>query len=198
MGSDRRSEKSRTGCERRGADEVERSRSVIPPSHSTTPTPDRNGSDHVHSGVRHGAEHGVRQRSLAHVRGLYDSLAVAGRTSVIERIRKICLALPEVTERPSHGAPTFFVKKSFLTVWANGHHDHTFPHLWCAAPPGTQELLIADDPAHIFRPPYVGHRGWIGVRLDDKVDWAQIEDLCEDAYRTVAPARLVAELDGTS
>jgi hypothetical protein len=115
---------------------------------------------------------------------------------VIDRVRKVCLAFPEVTERPSHGAPTFFVKnKTFLTVWVDGHHDHTFPHLWCAAPPGAQEQLIADDPDRIFRPPYVGHRGWIGVRLDGKPDWAQIEDLCEDAYRAVAPNRLVALLD---
>jgi hypothetical protein len=115
---------------------------------------------------------------------------VAKPTSLIERIRKICLSFPEVTERPSHGAPTFFVKKSFLTVWANGHHDHTFPHLWCAAPPGAQEMRIAEDPERIFRPPYVGHRGWIGVRLDGKPDWAQIEELCEDAYRAVAPKTL--------
>jgi len=117
---------------------------------------------------------------------------------LIARIRKICIAFPEVTERPSHGAPTFFVKgKTFLTVWANGHHDHTFPHLWCAAPPGAQEPLIADNPDRIFRPPYVGHRGWIGVRLDARPDWALIEDLCEDAYRSVAPGRLVGMLDET-
>jgi hypothetical protein len=118
------------------------------------------------------------------------------REQLVSRIRKICLALPEVTERPSHGAPTFFVaKKTFLTVWGNGPHDHTFPHLWCAAPAGAQEMLIADNSDRIFRPPYVGHRGWIGVRLDGKPDWAQVEDLCEDAYRTVAPARLVGRLD---
>lgn len=115
---------------------------------------------------------------------------------LVSRIRKICLAFPEVTERPSHGAPTFFVKgKTFLTVWADGHHDHTFPHLWCAAPPGAQDPLVADDPDRIFRPPYVGHRGWIGLRLDGKPDWAQVEDLCEEAYRAVAPARLVRLLD---
>jgi len=115
--------------------------------------------------------------------------------ALVERLRRICLSLPEVTERASHGAPTFFVKKSFLTVWAEGHHDHTFPHLWCAAPAGAQEMLIADNPDRIFRPPYVGPRGWIGVRLDGKPDWAQIEDLCEDAYRAVAPKRLLALLD---
>jgi hypothetical protein len=116
--------------------------------------------------------------------------------ALVERLRTICTSLPEVTERPSHGAPTFFVKnKTFLTVWAQGHHDHTFPHLWCAAPAGAQEMLIADNADRIFRPPYVGHRGWIGVRLDGKPDWAQIEDLCEDAYRVVAPPRLVVKLD---
>ena len=114
-----------------------------------------------------------------------------------ERLRAICLALPEVTERPSHGAPAFFVrdKKSFLQLWASGHHDDDFPHLWCAAPPGAQAELVAGAPDRFFRPPYVGGRGWIGVRLDGDVDWAEITELCQDAYRAVAPARLVAVLD---
>jgi hypothetical protein len=115
------------------------------------------------------------------------------------RLRAICLALPEVAERPSHGAPTFFVldKKSFVTLWASGHHDNQFPHLWCAGPPGAQPELIASSPERFFRPPYVGGRGWIGVRLDTgTVDWAEIAELCQDAYRAVAPARLVALLDG--
>ena len=108
------------------------------------------------------------------------------------------MRFPEVTERPSHGAPTFFVRDrtAFLTLWPDGHHDHDFPHLWCAAPPGAQEELTAAAPGRIFRPPYVGHRGWIGVRLDGDVDWAEVGELCEDAYRTVAPKRLVARLDG--
>ena len=114
-----------------------------------------------------------------------------------ERLRAICLKLPEVTERPSHGAPAFFVrdKKSFLQLWADGHHDNHFPHLWCAAPPGAQAELVAGAQDRFFRPPYVGHRGWIGVRLDGDVDWAEIAELCEDAYRVVAPAKLVALLD---
>jgi len=114
-----------------------------------------------------------------------------------ERLRAICLKLPEVTERPSHGAPAFFVrdKKSFLQLWADGHHDNHFPHLWCAAPPGAQAELVAGAQDRFFRPPYVGHRGWIGVRLDGDVDWAEIAELCEDAYRVVAPAKLVAVLD---
>jgi hypothetical protein len=119
-------------------------------------------------------------------------------TDLAGRIREICLALPEVTERPSHGAPTFFVrgKASFVTVWEQGHHENHFPHLWCAGPPGAQAELVASSPDRFFRPPYVGGRGWIGVRLDGAVDWAEIAELCEDAYRAIAPARLIARLDG--
>jgi hypothetical protein len=114
------------------------------------------------------------------------------------RLREICLALPSVTERPSHGAPTWFAgdKKSFATLWAGGHHDNHFPHLWCAAPAGAQEALIGSSPDRFFCPPYVGHRGWVGVRLDGDVDWAELAELCAEAYRAVAPARLVALLDG--
>jgi hypothetical protein len=114
------------------------------------------------------------------------------------RVRAICMALPEVTEKPSHGSPAFFVKKQFVMLWADGHHDHGFPHLWCAAPDGAQEALIDADPARYFRPPYVGGRGWLGVRLDGRVDWDEVEALCEDAYRTVAPAPLRARLDDAS
>ena len=116
---------------------------------------------------------------------------------MLTRIRKICLALPEVTERPSHGAPAFFIrgKTTFVQTWVAGHHDHTFPHLWCAALPGVQGSLIAAHPQRIFRPPYVGHRGWIGVRLDGRVDWDEVAELCEDAYRAIAPRRLVTLLD---
>jgi hypothetical protein len=112
-------------------------------------------------------------------------------------VRRACLSLPEVEERPSHGAPTFFVrgKKSFVTVWTDGHHDDDFPHLWCAAPGGVQEELVRGQPERFFRPPYVGHRGWIGVRLDRGVDDAELAELCEDAYRATAPKTLVDRLD---
>ena len=115
----------------------------------------------------------------------------------LDRLRAICLAFPEVTERLSHGAPTFFArgKATFVQFWVHGHHDDDFPHLWCAAPPGAQGELIAEAPDRFFRPPYVGHRGWLGVRLDGDPDWAEIAELCEDAYRTVAPRSLVAKLD---
>ena len=113
------------------------------------------------------------------------------------RLRDICMALPEVTERLSHGAPTWFAggKKSFVQLWASGHHDDDFPHLWCAGLPGAQEALTRSAPDRFFRPPYVGHRGWIGVRLDGDVDWTELAELCADAYRAVATPRLIALLD---
>lgn len=115
----------------------------------------------------------------------------------MEQVRKACGHLPAVEERLSHGVPTFFVqgKKSFLSVWWQGHHDLEFPHLWCAAAPGVQEALIGSDPTLFFRPPYVGHRGWIGVRLDRGLTTTELRELCEDAYRLAAPTALVRRLD---
>lgn len=114
----------------------------------------------------------------------------------LERLRRLCLALPETTERLSHGEPTWFIqgKKTFVT-YANHHHDDRLA-FWCAAPDGAQEILVASAPERFFRPPYVGQRGWLGVRLDVAgVDWGQIADLVTDAWRTVAPKRLLARLD---
>ncbi|MBD0292946.1 MAG: MmcQ/YjbR family DNA-binding protein [Jiangellaceae bacterium] len=110
------------------------------------------------------------------------------------RLRSICLALPETTERLSHGEPTWFVGNRTFVTYANHHHDDVLG-FWCAAPEGAQDALSATAPDRYFRPPYVGHRGWLGVRLDVPVDWDEIADLVEDAYRVVAPKRLVAQLD---
>jgi hypothetical protein len=113
----------------------------------------------------------------------------------LERLRRLCLALPEVTERLSHGEPTWFIqgKKTFV-MFANHHHDDRLA-FWCAAPDGAQETLVGSDPERFFRPPYVGHRGWLGVYLDVPADWDQIADLVVDAYRVAAPQKLVAALD---
>jgi hypothetical protein len=114
------------------------------------------------------------------------------RERVLERIRAICLAFPETSERLSHGAPTFFVrgKRAFLMVLTNHHGDGRFA-IWCAAPDGVQQLLTDADPEKFFVPPYVGHRGWLGVRLDRGIDWNELAGFAEDAYAEVAPAKLV-------
>jgi hypothetical protein len=114
----------------------------------------------------------------------------------LPRIRKICLELPEVTERLSHGEPTWFVrgKKTFVMMDTN-HHDSGHIAIWCAAPPGVQPQLVDEEPKRFFVPPYVGPRGWLGVRVDVAVDWDEVAEIIEDAYRCVAPAKLVAQLD---
>ena len=109
----------------------------------------------------------------------------------IERVRQLCLALPETSERLSHGEPTFFVHKKVFVMFANNHHDDGHIAVWLPVPPGIQATLIESSPDVYFRPPYVGHRGWVGIEL------AQISD--EDlsyhirvAWELTAPKRLLS------
>jgi hypothetical protein len=114
------------------------------------------------------------------------------RERTLAKLREICLELPETSERLSHGAPTFFVreKRAFLMVLTDHHGDGRFA-IWCAAGDGVQAMLVEADPDKFFVPPYVGHRGWLGVRLDRGLDWNELAGIAEDAYAEVAPARLV-------
>jgi hypothetical protein len=102
---------------------------------------------------------------------------------ILGRVRTICLGLPQTSERRSHGAPTFFVreKRAFLMVLDNHHGDGRFA-IWCAAPDGIQRALVDSDPARFFVPPYVGGRGWVGMRLDRPFEWDELAGLAEDAY----------------
>jgi hypothetical protein len=112
----------------------------------------------------------------------------------LDALRKLCLALPETSERLSHGEPTWFVrgKKTFV-MFADHHHNDVLA-FWCPAPPGVQEELVRTEPDRFFRPPYVGHRGWLGVRLDVDVDWGEIGRIVREAYRFVAPKTLAARV----
>ncbi len=113
----------------------------------------------------------------------------------VDRLRALCLALPEVNERRSHGEAAFFIRDKKQFVCVDDHH-HGRDHLafWCAAPPDAQEALVAGDPVHYFRPPYVGHRGWLGVRIDNDPDWDEIDEIVRDAFRQVAPKTLAAQV----
>jgi hypothetical protein len=145
--------------------------------------------------------HGDAGRAASRWAGTHYGGAVGTRPGAIRggdplaELRKLCLALPETTERLSHGEPAWFVRerKTFVS-FADHHHDDRLA-CWCAAPPGAQEELIAADPARYFRPPYVGARGWLGVYLDVEVDWAELAEIVTEAYRTVAPKTLVRQLD---
>jgi len=120
---------------------------------------------------------------------------MAKRVDPLPRLRQIVAALPETSERISHGSPTFWGgKKTFASFHLNHHGDGRVA-VWCKAPPGAQEALVETDPDVFFVPPYVGPSGWIGIRLDRKVSWDVVAGLLEEGYRMVAPRRALAELD---
>lgn len=115
----------------------------------------------------------------------------------LERVRKICHALPETEERLSHGEPTFFVRKKVFAMFANNHHNDGRIAVWLPAPPGLQEVLVESNPQIYFKPPYVGVRGWIGIELDQISD----EDLAfhiRDGWRLIAPKKLIAMEDANT
>ncbi len=114
---------------------------------------------------------------------------------LLERLRKICLVLPEANERLSHGEPTWFAGKGKVFAMLDNHH-HASPHLsvWLPQAQDVQQTLVHADPKRFFRPPYVGVRGWVGVVLDTKPDWVMVTQLVRDAYVHVASKTLAAKL----
>jgi len=111
---------------------------------------------------------------------------------VVAHLRRICLAFPESTERPfgGHTAPAFRVRDK---LFVHCHEDGSA--FTCKAAAGDQGLLVASDPVRFFVPAYVGHRGWVGMRLDGAVDWDEVAELAEDSYRLIAPRALLARWD---
>ncbi len=107
----------------------------------------------------------------------------------LDRVRAICMALPETSERLSHSEPTFFVHKKVFAMFADNHHNDGRIAVWLPAAPGVQEALIADSPALFFRPPYVGHRGWIGIMLAEISD-ADLTFHIHAGWQHVAPKTL--------
>lgn len=116
-----------------------------------------------------------------------------GRSEATARLRAICLALPEATEKEAWGDPTFRVRDRIFAMAKAGDGR---PSLWCKAPAGSQEILVGADPARFFVPPYVGHKGWIGMRLDDGPDWDEVAFLVGRSFRMIAPKRLAAAVEG--
>ena len=105
----------------------------------------------------------------------------------IARLRAICLALPEAEERETFGGPTFRVRDK---IFAMETGRHGFPAFWCKAPPGSQAVLVGADPVRFFVPPYVGSKGWIGMRLDEDPDWPEVDAVVRRSYRLIAPRKL--------
>lgn len=105
----------------------------------------------------------------------------------IDRLRAICVALPEAVEKEAWGDPTFRVRER---IFAMGKRGDGRISVWCKAPPGSQAVLAGADPKRFFVPPDVGSKGWVGMRLGDGPDWGEAEALVRRSYRLIAPKRL--------
>jgi hypothetical protein len=122
------------------------------------------------------------------------AMEVAVNEDQLARVRRICGALPETTERPSHGEPTFFVRNKVYVMFANNHHNDGQTAVWLPMPPGFQDGLIETSPEVFFRPPYVGHRGWVGVVLE-RISDTDLETYIHTAWELIAPKRLRQQKD---
>jgi predicted DNA-binding protein (MmcQ/YjbR family) len=110
----------------------------------------------------------------------------------LDQLRDVCLAFPDAVEAGGVGDPSFKVREKIFAM-QHGHEDR--PSVWFKAGEGVQELLVGSSPARFFRPPYVGHHGWVGAWLDVELDWEELADLVEESYRMTAPKRLAAQID---
>jgi hypothetical protein len=119
----------------------------------------------------------------------------ATKSRPLTRVRQICLALPEATEKEAWGAPTFRVRDKLFAMYADDVHGDGRTALWLNAEPATQQEFIATDPEHFFSPPYVGGKGWIGIRLDRGLDWGVVAQFVREAYLLTAPKRLAGLLE---
>jgi len=132
------------------------------------------------------------------VRGTLDeSPDVAGRR---KRLVALCCTLPEAeAERAGAEHLSFKVRKKIFAYYVHDHHGDGRIALWCKAPPGEQDRLLGEDPQKYFVPPYVGPRGWVGLRLDTRtVDWRAVEDLAFAAYFLTAPDALRRQIERTT
>ena len=116
----------------------------------------------------------------------------------IGKLREICLAMPEATEKEAWGECTFRVGGKMFAMTDNDHHESNHVAVWVKAPPMVQEILVGSDPKRFFKPPYVGHKGWVGVRLDIEVKWDELAAILEDGYRMSAPKRLAVAMPSRS
>lgn len=120
--------------------------------------------------------------------------AVSQQKGRLDRLRKLCLSLPEATEKEAWGHPTFRVRDKIFAVYGGDGTKHRW-NLTLKAPPGAQSFLVEGDPERFFVPQYVGGKGWVSVYFDTRsIDWPAVEELVEQSYRLIAPEKLVAQL----
>ena len=112
------------------------------------------------------------------------------KANPLARLRKVVKTFPEATEVEAWGAPTWRLGRMFA-MYEESMHGLERVAIGIKAAPGNNEIMVATDPRRFFIPPYVGPAGWVGVRLDRKIDWDELTDLLRDGYRLVAQKRLL-------
>src|SRR5271170_711408 len=114
--------------------------------------------------------------------------------AALARVREICLRFPGAEEKLSHGMPSFHVRGKMFVNFVDSHHGDARLAVWCKAMPDEQRRLVASDPERYFVPPYVGVRGWVGVRLDHpEADWIELAIIVERGWTEIAPPRLARD-----
>jgi hypothetical protein len=138
----------------------------------------------------------AKQAATAKTAGKGHPTKVVSRSGAasLTRLRKLCLSLPEATEKEAWGTPTFRVRDKLFAMFNDDHHGDGRIAVWCKAALGMQEILIDADGERFFRPPYVGPKGWIGIVLTGAVDWDEVHALLADSWRMTAPPKLAALL----
>lgn len=120
-------------------------------------------------------------------------MASRDREAALRRVRKICLSLPETTEKEAWDTPTFrILDKKMFAMFVDDHHGNGRIAIWLKAPFGAQSLLVESDPDRFFVPPYVGPKGWIGIHLGRGVDWKEVAELVQESFQLIAPKRVAA------
>lgn len=109
--------------------------------------------------------------------------------AAFDRIRAICLALPDTAETTNHSRPSFTVRGKTFVMFMDNHHGDGRLAIWCKATPDAQRMIVDSDPERFFVPPYVGPRGWVGARLDRRPEWGAVAAIIEEAYALAAPKR---------
>lgn len=117
---------------------------------------------------------------------------MAGNDSPTDSLRAICLKLPEATEKETWGDPTFRIRDRIFAMEKRGDGRIS---VWCKSVPDVRDALLLAAPSLFFVPPYVGSKGWIGMRLDDDPDWSRVAELVRDSYRLIAPKKLARQLE---
>ncbi|MBC6441145.1 MAG: MmcQ/YjbR family DNA-binding protein [Rhodospirillales bacterium] len=111
--------------------------------------------------------------------------------SAEDRLRAVCLALPEAEERETWERATFRVRDKIFVIMADREGR---PAISFKAPKGSQTILVGADSERFFVPPYVGPKGWVGMYLDENPGWDEVTLLVERSYRMTAPKTLAEQV----